>query len=332
MEKVVLDIFETELIYHKEYDFFCFDSCVRQIIESYGNPHLYFIMNYSIGLEIVRERGDFQIITEKDYDCLLPEYLSRFHFYNGYNTGREQIWKDNKRVIQEGYPIIVDVDTYYLPYLPYFKKSHGKHAVIIAGYDDDMVTIIDWFSTWLFKGRINSQQLWDARLPYNRSAINGSWAYLEKFDQKVLDVSYLIRRNIEITLNQYCTQGESIRGINALEEIIFILEKERDCDLISLKWFISYLSRELHITAMRKSLFVLFLKSAYNITGEKMIFDCLNNMTINVQIWTKLIYQLMIGSYKPEMCFFRIIYLIHEIIKLETKVMFQLKEILCKNL
>lgn len=77
----------------------------------------------------------------------------------------ETAWKCAKSRIDEGVPVPAVADTYYLEryYYPGL-GHHSSHAVILAGYDDemDMVHIVDPSPTKLFRGSLPISGLTEA--------------------------------------------------------------------------------------------------------------------------------------------------------------------------
>lgn len=314
-------LYDKDQVYYSELDNFCFESCVRQVLEGNSKHNVSVILNYSMGFILYEDRNHIMIESEQDYSSILPTYSEYFHYYEESRVDYDKVWKENVLCLEKGNALIVGVDTFYLPYLPYFKKSHGKHAIIIAGYDKEKeeVYVIDWFSQWKYKGKFSASILHESRENFDYGVKRMyPWAYLDPLTNE-LDLKVAIAENICLTIKQYYTKGKELQGIFALEHIYNKLIKQQD-NYHELKEYFSQLSVQLKYVASRKNMFSLFLKEASYICESETITRCYQLLLVDAKYWKRLLFLLMRGTFRVETSITQIIEQLAEIIKVEYSI------------
>ena len=208
---MMLKIDNNVLEYNKNYDMFCFQNCMYYILRENNINNAEFYINKSMSL-IVKSEAE-NIISSFDKNCyaVLPEYSRNIKKFitaddalNVFNRNLSDVLADKK--------IIVAVDSYYLHYLPFYKKSHGLHSLIFREYNEKTkrIKVIDNVKPWCFEGYIDVNEFLQARDSsytdkigmFTNKPINNMWeeVLLEGWNGKLED---LVFRQIELSLNQY---------------------------------------------------------------------------------------------------------------------------------
>ncbi|MBO4864001.1 MAG: hypothetical protein J5517_06530 [Eubacterium sp.] len=218
--------------YNKIYNTFCYQNCLNILLGGLNieNPEYY--INKSMSL-IVHKTDGFDLDIEFGIYArsLLPKYDSkviRLFPESDYLT----VFNENIDYIQQHDPIIVGVDSFHLSYLPYFHKSHGRHTIIMTGYDKvkSEVEIVDWMEPWFYRGYIPVDEFLNARNSLNESdggmfagnPVMNNWAKV--IDKNGWDASLdeIIKYTLDLSLQQYYfaeNHNDAYYGINALEYI-----------------------------------------------------------------------------------------------------------------
>lgn len=223
--------------YNKNYDMFCFQNCIYYILRENNINNAEFYINKSLSLVIKRESNE-RMISLFDKNCydVLPEYSRNINKYAS-KDNPHSVFMKNAQDALENKQIIAAVDSYYLPYLPYYKKSHGLHSVIFREYDEKMkrIKVIDNVKPWCFEGYVEIDDFLQARNSsytdnvgmFSNIPINNMWeeVSLQGWNGKTKD---LILRQIELSLKQYYfPQDDSssfVKGINVFAYIIIYLQ------------------------------------------------------------------------------------------------------------
>ncbi len=321
-------------VYDNEFESFCYQNCLRQILEYYGvkNAKLYINMSLDFNVHI---KDDEVSIYDKGTRSLVPEwdFLVRREYFGDDKETTAKVWKENIYAVEKGQPIIVGVDTYYLNYLPYYHKNHGKHTVILGGYNKerDSVAVLDWYAPWFFSGEIPKEDFLDARRSRNESdgsvysgdAIKNNWASIEKMEMKC-NASELIYNQLQHSYEQYYIEKNEENEFNG----IFAVKRLRD------NWIetISILSEEkiVHQLALlhsrvfrsnkRRNFFCLLLSEGMKL-GENSIMEFARLEMKNIyEAWEILQYIILKAKIRPcESNYQKIIVQLTKIIELEEQ-------------
>lgn len=290
--------------YNEEYDSFCYQNCIKQILDynQIKNSNMYINMSLDFHIKV---EGDRIYLYEDGVRSIVPEFSSfikRFYYKN--ETGIvDKVWNENLKIITKGMPIIVGVDTYYLPYLPYYHIRHGKHTVILDKYDsnEDKVYILDWYSPWFFSGSISKTDFLKARDSlneddggvYSGSAINNNWAIInaENINGNIIELIY---SQLNHSYNQYYIKNNcNYNGIFAtrkLKDYIMDLNIEFTDDLEKI---LDYLHKRIFRLNKRRILFKLFLKESYSIIDNEIFQNAIGEIQDIFDAWEILIYKIL---------------------------------------
>ena len=237
VKKYVHNIYYKKIKNYSGYESFCYQNCQRIILEyEYGDEAMLFI-NTALSINIENEKK-MELNERKEFRSLLPsidKYVHRFYPKNYENA--EKIFKKNIKFIYENEKaIIVGVDTYFLPYTTNYKKRHAKHTLILCGFDltRNVVYIIDWYTSWFYKGEIDIKDFLQARNSknekdgtfYSGNPIENNWAYISKITNYSFDK--LFRETIELSRKYYFNEGDRgiIAALQFLKKYISMVDNE----------------------------------------------------------------------------------------------------------
>lgn len=225
MQKYVHDLFYSELNYYNGYESFCYQNCLRILLQSMGLRDSWAYINASMSLVY----QDQEVMQHKNIRDLLPEYsdcIRRIYYDDSVKS--EEVFIDNVNfIINNKMPIIVGVDTYYLNYASNYKKNHAIHTLIMCGYDSltNDVYVIDWYAPWFFKGCVKKEDFLKARdsknecdgTIYSGAPIKNNWAYVEK-SIPLIKIEDLLHRVLMLSSKQYFSDAcdNEVVGIKAL--------------------------------------------------------------------------------------------------------------------
>lgn len=296
--------------YDKEYDSFCYQNCIKLILAANGveNPNFYINMTLSFWLRDEEKKIE---VFDDNARSLLPEYQEmvsrvRYEYEDGIT---ERVWKENLRLVQSGEPIIVGVDSYNLEYLPYYRKSHGRHTVVLDGFDEQtkMVSIVDWFEPWFFVGQVPLKQFLEARSSmndydggiYSGIPVHNNWARVKRFNVDD-DCKRLIRTQLKMSYEQYFLEhsnGNEYNGCFATIQLKKILESaESNLKSEEKKELLKNIHSSLYIINRRRDLFSLLVKEAYQEVQSSKMLLLLDKTKEFFKIWETYIYK-VIKSY-----------------------------------
>lgn len=239
---MISPIINQTLTYYDDYETFCYQNCIRQILEYYGISNADLCINACLSIVYKEfEDGNFRIRFDSSAYGVLPSLQSNVIRANDIRDNKI-IRLENLEYIKQDYPLILTVDSYYLNYLPFYKKSHGRHTIILAGEEKEHPYIIDWQAPWFFKGLISYEELFNARNSINQDDggifsgknIQNNWAYIKK-DGWNINSNSLIEEFFDETKKQlYKDSNDGMYyGIYALEQLkkrfenVFFLELDK---------------------------------------------------------------------------------------------------------
>lgn len=108
------------------------------------------------------------------YPCRWPSLVSSLAPYHPITSqwhepvDAEQGWHEVKEAVQQGKPVIVAVDNYYLPFRPAYTDVHTNHLIVLYGFDEDAncAYVLD-ASPPSFSGPLRLEELHAARNSQN---------------------------------------------------------------------------------------------------------------------------------------------------------------------
>lgn len=168
-----------DINFFEGYKSFCFQNCLRILLRSerIKCPELY--VNAALGISCQIEFDKISINVGKNMRGLLPSFEGSYQrIYNPNNKSVNVLYDNFKYLEKKKKPMIIGVDTYYLPYASNYKKNHAIHTALLVGYDLDKrnVYIIDWYDPWFFWGEVTFEQCIAARSstnPYDGTVFSG---------------------------------------------------------------------------------------------------------------------------------------------------------------
>jgi len=150
----------------------------------YQNPHHY--MNCALELHVGIQDAALDTVPfiQKKMSQLVIETMRPCIKINTV-VSTKNAWKLNKGLLDNGQVFIAIVDVFYLRYRKEFNNTHGAHAVIVVGYDEnnDTVTIYDWYEPYFFHGDISFSSFFAARSSVNKKDNNpySGWPIYNKW-------------------------------------------------------------------------------------------------------------------------------------------------------
>lgn len=225
-KRYVHDIYEKEQIYDESFESFCYQHCLKILLESKGVWNARFYINTSMSLVLDEEEQRCSFDTHENVRSLLPSCGNIVERYQCEDRDAKDVFMENiEYIVQRNEPIIVGLDSYYLPYTINYNKVHAGHTALLCGFDlhKEEVYLIDWYAPWLYKGSVALNDFLEARdsqNPYDGSLFSGTpiknnWACIKDIKEK--DVHQLFNEVIELSKAQYyCESKEKKQGVEAL--------------------------------------------------------------------------------------------------------------------
>lgn len=328
-------IMHNKQIYRPSFDTFCFQNCIKYILEFYDVQNSDFYINRSLSMLVKKDQGfNADIYYEKNARSLLPFFSDRVKRYYLKDAKGDDVFWDNVDLVKSGVPIIVGVDSYYLSYLPYYMKSHGRHTIIMSNYDenDDTVEVVDWMSPWFFKGKVNRDEFIaarDSQNPYDGGVFSGkpilnNWAEVlnENF---CWDAEKLIRNTAELSLEQYFypvqKDDDAFEGLEALKFITSLVSMiENELTVEAQQHFLKKLHGNLYKLNCRRTFWSDFLHQAYELKGDECFSKMCSNTELVIGEWEKLLYKIIKSSMRPQKGYSKVIEgRMYELIEMELE-------------
>jgi len=209
------------------YHHLCQLNSYRVAISMYGYPGLHYI-NHAIGIESVNFFGT-GIFRVSPYTCkpLIGAYSDNILMSQG-----SLDWDIIYGKIEDNLLPIVAVDVYELPYKIHYKKTHGSHLVILNGYSDVGVHVIDWYAPEYYCGWVDFQTMNKARtssgfndklLAFTENDIHANWYYIvNQFrDQNAKESLFSV---LSFCVKAMLSQSDD-RGLNFLNRLSGFIDK-----------------------------------------------------------------------------------------------------------
>ncbi len=276
---MVSNIYDVSQIFYDNYEYYCFKNCFLNVLKFYGFENAeYFIecsMDWTFSkVEESEDKFGYQFSTGNPYSSLLNPFDQAVNYLSKNEASIGEIWKMNKKSMDENIPVIVQVDVFYLKYTPYYKKKHSFHSLIMAEYKEreNEVSIIDWYKPWYFKGKIKLEELNLARDSQNEydglfsgNPINYLYAEInsEELKREKISTLKLIEKSVQDNLVKYYTgrqENNVYKGYYAINEIAKLIENNKCFDLEKKAEFLEDLYNKLYFVPTRKKLFLWYLE------------------------------------------------------------------------
>lgn len=282
MNQYINEIYDMELTYYDGYESFCYQNCLRILLQAMGYKYPELYINAAMTLRLREKTEGICFEFHNEMRGLLPNFESNVvRIYEKENSN--VIWEKNRTYLNERHePIIVGVDTYYLPYASNYKKNHAKHTLILCGYDltEDVVYVIDWYPSWFYRGKVKLDDFLKARSSrnesdgsiYSGSPIENNWAYINRFEACASED--LMREFLETSVEKFFFPICEEEGIEAIGKMCNELKTDCNIDFNNLYQSVFAIVR-------RVSFFTQYLKIYNDCCGEiisKKLFEWLNEI------------------------------------------------------
>lgn len=222
--------------YNPKYDSFCFQNCMNYALFKHNVLHADLYINKSLSL-LVRKDPGCNLEYHFDENCLdlVPSYSNKIQTFMS-DDDPVKVLERIAATKEKDHELILGVDSFELPYLPFYRKSHGLHSVVLNSVDfqNNTINISDCMDPWYFEGNVDLTDFINARASNNVDD-GGMFSGIQvKNIWKDLNVSgiesgaeQLIKEQITLTLSQYycATDAEdTAKGINSIK---YMLDKLR---------------------------------------------------------------------------------------------------------
>lgn len=168
----LLDLYHRQKTFYPEYQNFCLLNCVRQILEYYGVEIAPLYVNAALSFAVIlRKNKKFNYkleIQPPGTPPVLPSHSKYVRMFAAPPRDVHKVWEINKKKIDQGVPLLIGLDIFYLDYVPLFlsQRLHSSHIAILCGYSNDdekKAYISDWYDPWYFNGTVGLDQFLKAR-------------------------------------------------------------------------------------------------------------------------------------------------------------------------
>ncbi len=158
MEKII----DQEITYDKAFHYHCLKNCLRQLLEYNHVKDAFLYVDVSCDL-ILHKAGltTYQTQMSAPYQNLWEPFRKSLE-RNCFDDEEESV-SYVKGLLEKGRPVIVAVDSFFLPYRNTYQKYHGSHAIILTDYRDNHYQLIDWYEPHFYKGFLEEELLRKAR-------------------------------------------------------------------------------------------------------------------------------------------------------------------------
>lgn len=201
MNRYVNDVFYSEMDFFEEYISFCYQNCLRQVLKAKGIKQSHFYINTTASIQI--KNNDYPLSVGKAGRGLhngFEKFVQRN--YSSSVKSKTLLYNNLELMKNEDIPLIVGVDTFYLPYTPNYMKKHSNHTIILCGYDLEKrkTLVVDWYHPWFFRGEMDFEDLLIARSSKNENdgtiftgtPIRNNWARIYSFKEVPIENLYRI--------------------------------------------------------------------------------------------------------------------------------------------
>lgn len=309
---IISEMFNRDYTYYDEYQYSCTHNCCRQLLEYFNVKHADFYINTALDLAIEeREDSLYKYRPIIDPSPFLPKYMDKFHEYIPEDQDYSEVWEINKSKIDEGIPIIVCVDVYYLRYTPVYLRDYYIHDFLLCGYSevDKNVKVVDWYEPWFFKGKLSLEEFKQARFLDNPEmrylnhgkSVSNSWIEVDRDGWKA-EVRDLLYDTVSLSRDQYFGRnrrsGKNIQyGYDSMNLIISRLRNCIDEDPKLYKEYYKFLHRQLYLLLQRKRLFKRTLEEGYKYIPHDSIRQCIDMLNVSIEQWRKLLLFILKSSF-----------------------------------
>lgn len=157
---VSIDIEKMKLEKREKYKSYCFQNCLTILLKCKGISNADLYINGALGIEGYFESDNFYINEADGMRGVLPSLAGIYKRINCSGVDSIEVFNQNIQYLhQHNCPLIVDLDTYYLPYASNYQKNHALHSALLIGTEDyKNVHLLDWYAPWFFWGKVDIKQ------------------------------------------------------------------------------------------------------------------------------------------------------------------------------
>ena len=237
-----LPIFKERQVFNPAFEAFCLQNCIQHVLRHYGVKDSIKYVDTSLYFRLVKgEDEDYSYHFELHKNQLHHQYASKVISECYDNADPMEIWLKNKQILDQGTPVVVDMDLYDIAYSGTCGIYHNNHSVILAGYENENPCVIDWYH-WKYKGEVELEQYLKARAsecpldmsPFSGRPVRNNWLYLLRDEWKG-DWEELMKLTIDQTIHQYYDDTDNMNqsdfhGIYVIRHLRDLLLQTRDRD------------------------------------------------------------------------------------------------------
>lgn len=275
---IVLPMMDKNLADDEFFRVFCTHKAALAVLDYYGIADGIFYLNSS--LEFRYESDEHQpdcYATVIDYMPIFAALRGQTHFI--YGDDHRHIWNGNKQQILAGHPVIMGVDQFFLPYHAECGVSHGAHAVVLYGFDDERERAF-LLDKGCFNGTIDYNQLHHARVSENSWNFNiNTGAALQYASLTLAPTGWpavtedLIQLHLQESMDYFKSYNDQMNvGYVGLKRMLQHLLGEISQDNKSSDYF-RYTHSQLYPQAQKKRLFAYFLYHVRSARGIPRLLD-----------------------------------------------------------
>lgn len=232
-------LYYKNLTSYKGLESFCFQNCLRILLEAKQVYPSVLYLDASLSLIFKADGGDEILGTDDDIRGFISEHTQYSRYYPEMQEDKMDVFKKNiEYITNHNEPIIVGLDTFYMPYATNYQRNHAIHTAILCGYDLDkkVVYLVDWYEPWCFKGEIELDTFLKARDSKNEydgtifsgQPIMNNWAKLDCVNQ--VNKGVLLKQLISKTKHRYFNIENEVRGTEAIKKIIEMIQNKSNID------------------------------------------------------------------------------------------------------
>lgn len=297
--KYVNKIYDTEMVFLKGYETFCYQNCQKILLQAQKLSHPEMYINGTLSIAFDKKKK--YVTTEYGIRSLLPSLDNKVkrYYYDDPNTKAEDVFEENAKYISKNdSAIIVGVDTYYLNYSTNYKKTHARHTAVMCGYDieNKLVYLIDWYAPWYFKGTVPLNEFLLARSSKNEydgtmfsgESIDNNWAKIKKLPE--VPENDLVNELLHLSIKQNKASKANMKvgkdAVIAMKEFINNVTNPEDSE-----YYTFY--KQLKQVVKRYNLFKENLFLYDNGFPESLKEECSNVLTNIINDWDIMLMLLM---------------------------------------
>lgn len=239
---MILPIVDFVNEFNEAFDGLCTLNCTHEIMKYYGIQDAFKYIDVALNADLFwtsLENKTFDLAVK---DCLLlKEYQPKIERFSIENGDTRSIYEMNKKTVDSGVPVIVDLDLYEMEYSKTYQIYHNKHSVILSGYQENNPVLIDMYQ-WKFKGEAPLEQYLKGRSsscpvdnsPFSGVPIKNGYYIVEKEGWKG-DIEQLLYENLSNTLHNYYEAPDAspegiTPGVQGLRMLAELMETWKDCE------------------------------------------------------------------------------------------------------